>query len=211
MRPLLLDLFCKAGGAAVGYWRSGFDVLGVDIEPQRHYPFEFVQADALTFPLGGFHAIHASPVCKRWSAATPAARRASHPNQIPPTRARLATAGVPYVIENVPGAPLRPDFRLCGCVVGLAELERERWFETNWYSDLELRPACYHADHPITVAGHGEPSGPRLARGTRATVADWRRAMGIDWMTRDELAQAIPPAYTEYIGARLISHLKAVG
>jgi DNA (cytosine-5)-methyltransferase 1 len=206
-RPRLLDLFCGAGGAAMGYHRAGFDVVGVDLKPQPHYPFEFHQADALTYPLDGYDAIHASPVCKRHSVATPAWARASHPNQIPPTRERLAAQSTPWVMENVPGAPLRPDIKLCGCVVGLRELERERWFEIGGWHTFDLRPPCYHATSPITVAGHGEPSGPRMAHGLVAHKSDWERVMGIDWMNRDELAQAIPPAYTEYIGCALLEHL----
>lgn len=207
-----MDLFCGAGGASTGYHRAGFDVVGVDIEPQPHYPYEFRQADALEFlaapgNLRGFDAAHGSPVCKRFSAATPSWARARHPNQIPPTRRLLEASGLPWVMENVPGAPLRPDFKICGCMTGLHELERERWFETNWWRGLDLRPPCYHATAPITVAGHGEPSGPRMARGEIAHKADWERVMGIDWMTRDELAQAIPPAYTEYIGGFLLEHL----
>lgn len=212
-RPLLLDLFCGAGGAAMGYYRAGFDVLGVDIEPQSRYPFQFVQGDALAIGAellasGRFSAAHGSPVCKLFSAATPAWARSRHPNQIPPTRALFESAGLPWVIENVPGAPVRADFKICGCVVGLHELERERWFETNWYRELDLRPPCYHATNPITVAGHGEPSGPRARRGESAKKADWERVMGIDWMNRDELAQAIPPAYTEHIGRELVGVLE---
>jgi DNA (cytosine-5)-methyltransferase 1 len=212
MRPRLLDLFCGAGGAAMGYHRAGFDVTGVDVKPQPRYPFEFHQADAMTFPLDGFDAIHASPVCKLWSVATPAWARANHPDLITPTRGRLIRQDVPWVIENVPGTPLRPDLKICGCVVGLPELERERWFETSWHA-FDLRPRCYHATSPITVAGHGEPSGPRMARGEIASKADWERVMGIDWMTRDGLAQAIPPAYTEYIGrqlAQIVSESKGI-
>lgn len=263
----LLDTFCKAGGASTGYARAGFAVIGVDIEPQPRYPFTFRRADAIellvalaergeyetnagdVLRVADFDAIAASPVCKLYSSATPSWARGNHENQIPPVRAALDAIGLPYVIENVPLAPLRADFRICGCTVGLAELERERWFETNWYRDLELIPPCCHLVQPYTVAGHGEPSGPRRARvamvaghgestkskvarlrdyerrqvisvvgggpdygpgkaNRAANVADWRRAMGIEWMTRDELSQAIPPAYTEYIGERLIRHLE---
>ena len=151
-RPRILDLFCGAGGAAMGYHRAGFDVVGVDIKPQPRYPFEFVQADAMTYPLDGFDAIHASPVCKRHSAATPTWARKNHPNQIPPTRERLIRTGLPWVIENVPGAPLRPDLKLCGCMFGLNELERERWFETNWATP-ELRSPCYHRRRPSLWPG----------------------------------------------------------
>ena len=222
-RPRLLDLFCGAGGAAVGYHRAGFDVTGVDNRPQPRYPFQFHQADAMTYPLDGYDAIHASPVCKLYSAATPAWARKNHQNQIPPIRKRLEATGLPWVIENVPGAPLRADYKLCGCIMGLPELRRERWFETSWHG-FDMRAPCYHPLQPVTVSGHGEPSGPRLIRRRVITVAgggrdrrkprrdadvsDWRRVMGINWMTRDELAQAIPPAYTRFIGARLMEHLK---
>lgn len=203
----------------MGYHRAGFDVIGVDIRPQPRYPFEFHQADALKvldgtdwpfpWPLNYFDAIHASPVCKLYSVATPAWARGNHQNQIPPARAALIATGVPWVIENVPGAPLRPDYKLCGCISGLPELKRERWFETSWRG-FGLRSPCQHAPGSvITVAGHGEPSGPRMSHGIIAHKADWERAMGIDWMTRDELAQAIPPAYTEYIGTRLLEALGA--
>jgi DNA (cytosine-5)-methyltransferase 1 len=213
-RPRLLDLFCGAGGAAMGYHRAGFDVTGVDISPQPRYPFRFIRADAVraleTWDLSAFDAIHASPVCKRYSSATPARARGGHPDQIGPVRRLLQErARGPWVIENVPRAPLRPDLKVCGCVVGLPELERERWFELGGWRMFDLRPPCYHTVSPITVAGHGEPSGPRMARGERATKADWQRAMGIDWMTRDGLAQAIPPAYTEYIGGYLLESLGA--
>jgi DNA (cytosine-5)-methyltransferase 1 len=202
----------------MGYHRAGFEVVGVDIAPQPHYPFEFVQADMLQvlaclaedaepWPGARFDAIHISPVCKLWSAATPAWARASHPDLLTPSRALLLRQTRPWVIENVPGAPLRPDLKICGCMVGLHELERERWFETSWHA-MEMRPPCYHATSPITVAGHGEPSGPRMAHGLIARKADWERVMGIDWMTRDELAQAIPPAYTEHVGRQLLAALE---
>src|SRR5262249_59163948 len=114
-------------GAAMGYHRAGFDVTGVDNRPQPRYPFTFIQADALEFldeivlhPEArfreSFDAIHASPVCKLYSVSTPAWARGRHPNQIPAIRARLEAAGLPWVIENVPGAPLRPDLKLCGCI-----------------------------------------------------------------------------------------------
>jgi len=208
-RPRLLDLYCCQGGAARGYTDAGFDVTGVDITDQPRYPFRFVQADALEYLAehgAQYDAIHASPVCKRYSVATPARTRDSHPDQIAATRDLLQVVGRPWVIENVPGAPLRPDLVICGCVVGLHEIERERWFETSWRAQ-QLRAPCYHASSPITVAGHGEPSGPRSTHGLVARKADWERVMGIDWMTRDGLAQAIPPAYTRVIGAHLLDQL----
>jgi DNA (cytosine-5)-methyltransferase 1 len=220
MRPRVLDLFCGAGGASVGYHRAGFDVAGVDIRPQPRYPFTFVQADALEFlneivlhPESrfreGFDAIHASPVCKLYTVASLSqrVRGKEYPDQIGPTRTLLAQTGLPWVIENVPGAPLRPDYRLCGCMFGLPGLRRDRWFETSWRG-FDLSPGHNHTEPPVTVAGHGQPSWTRAHGRHPVTVADWRKAMGIDWMTRDELAQAIPPAYTEHVGRLLLDHLR---
>jgi DNA (cytosine-5)-methyltransferase 1 len=214
----VLDLFCGAGGAATGWHRAGFEVLGVDINPQPHYPFEFVQADALTFPLEGFDVIHASPVCKRWSPVTRTHRNAPPaPDQIDPIRRRLAAAGVPYVIENVPEAPLIKPRILCGSMFDL-DVRRHRAFEANWplpdhhwpcrhriwaprfapgRGDRQKRPGCL--SRVVVVAGHGGGFGQH--------ADDWRRAMGIDWMNREELAQAVPPVYTEWIGAQLLAHL----
>jgi DNA (cytosine-5)-methyltransferase 1 len=217
-KPRLLDLFCGAGGAGAGYRRAGFEVIGVDSEPQPHYPFTFVQEDAfeaLRLVIEGtwrFDAIHASPVCKLHTQATISQRLAGaeYPNQIPRTREMLDAAGLRYVIENVPGAPLRPDFKLCGCMFGLPGLHRERWFETNWTPPFELQPPHHHDQPQIVVVGHGTPSWARARRKRqgapdRVTVKDWRASMGIDWMTRDELAQAIPPAYTQHIGRQLLA------
>jgi DNA (cytosine-5)-methyltransferase 1 len=221
-RPRLLDLFCGAGGAAVGYARAGFEVVGVDLAEQPNYPFEFHQGDALTYPLDGFDVIHASPPCQRYSVSRTMhrARPNTHPDLVPPTRARLTVSGVPWVIENVPGAPMLPLIKLCGTAFGLGipgyELRRHRWFEPSpglWF----LSPPCQHSratigiygDHgadkrrTIIVAGHGpDRSGARYF-----TLAERQQAMGIDWMARDELDQAIPPAYTEYIGRQLLDVL----
>ena len=214
----IADLFCKAGGAAKGYADAGFEVVGVDIERQPRYPFEFHQADALTFPLDGFDAVHASPVCKLWSRVTrTSVDPSTHPDQIAPIRERLTDWGGAYVIENVPEAPLLNPVELCGSMFDL-DVRRHRHFETNWPLADHHWP-CRHGIwgrrfHPnrsdrkqsgalarvITVAGHGND-------GPGGRVADWRRAMQIDWMTRDELAQAIPPAYTEFIGRQLIDWL----
>jgi len=210
--PRLLDLFCGAGGAAMGYHQAGFDVVGVDIKPQPHYPFEFHQADALEFPwmlnLDQFGAIHASPPCQRYSRGT--VDKLRHPDLLPPIRERLQDQPVPWVIENVPAAPMRADYRLCGCMFDLPGLRRERWFETSW-DGFDLRSPCHHPDPIVTVIGHGPNQHSyyrHLARGS-----EWeqlkRRAMGIDWMTREELAEAIPPAYTRFIGEQLLEHLGA--
>jgi DNA (cytosine-5)-methyltransferase 1 len=207
-RPLLLDLFCGAGGAAVGYHRAGFDVVGVDVSPQPHYPFEFRQADATTFPLDGFDAIHASPPCQDHSALRHTAGQLHQTGwMLAATRERLLAQSAPWIIENVPGAPLRTDYRLCGCMFDLPRLRRERWFETSWHA-FELRPPCHHVGPAVTVAGHGAQGSYEFdENGNYPSQADRRAAMGIDWMNRDELAQAIPPAFTEYIGARLLEQI----
>jgi DNA (cytosine-5)-methyltransferase 1 len=182
----------------MGYHRAGFEVVGVDHLPQPHYPFEFHQADAMTYPLDGFDAIHASPPCQRFTLARVIHGR-QHPDLLTPTRIRLLTTVVPWVIENVPGAPMRPDLTLCGSMFGEPRLKRHRLFEFNRPPDLILLPPCGHARQIVSVFGHGG----HVYHG----VQEWREVMGIDWMTRDELSQAIPPAYTEYIGKWLVEVL----
>ncbi len=214
-RPRLLDLFCGAGGAGMGYHRSGFDVVGVDINPQPHYPFEFHQADALTFPLDGFDAIHASPPCQAWSTASGRGRKVDpdrYPRLIEPTRDRLARAGVPYVIENVAGTPLRNPIRLCGSSFGL-DLQRHRLFELGGFYPLFVPQCAHHWQTRRFRSLDGKRKGGYLARvvGVHGHVnyageAELRnRAMGIDWMAQDELTQAIPPAYTQWIGTQLLA------
>jgi DNA (cytosine-5)-methyltransferase 1 len=208
IRPRLLDLFCGAGGAAAGYHRAGFDVVGIDIAPQPNYPFQFIQLDALTVPVSFvedfFAAVHASPPCQAYSIASQNewAVGREYPDLLAATRTLLEQTGLPWVIENVPGAPMRPDIKLCGCQVGL-ELRRERWFETSWHASVPERP--HHHPHPVpSVAGHGTPSWVRAQLGYSPTVADYRASMGIDWMNRDELGEAIPPTYTELVGRLLM-------
>lgn len=197
----------------MGYHRAGFDVTGVDISPQPHYPFEFVHADAMTvldtfddfcWAYGDFDAIHASPPCQAFSKATRMqGNPADHPDLLTPTRERLRRSGVPWVVENVPGAPLRADFKLCGCMFGLG-VRRERWFETSWQA-FDLRQPCCHPEPVVGVYGY---SGPRPGSGKfSGRLATWSRAMGIGWMEVLELAQAIPPAYTEHVGEHLAAHL----
>lgn len=206
-RPLLLDLFCGAGGCSAGYHRAGFDVVGVDLNPQKNYPYEFHQADAMTFPLNGFDAIHASPPCQAYSQAAQSQRNAGkeYPDLLAEMRDRLNESGVPWVIENVPGAPMRPDIRICGCQVGL-ELRRVRWFETSWHA-FDLSQPCYHPHPVVSVVGHGTPSWVREQLGYNPSIADYRAAMGINWMNRNELSQAIPPAYTEVVGRHLLAEV----
>lgn len=201
--PRLLDLFCGAGGAAMGYHRAGFEVVGVDIIPQPRYPFEFHQADAMTYPLEGFDAIHASPPCQAYSAMSRCrpGLAAAYPDLVASTRGRLQRAGVPWVIENVPGAPLEAPTLLCGQMFGLP-LYRHRLFEANWPLPLILHPA--HAI-PTSRAGHWEPGTIINVAGNTSPIALAREAMGIDWMRRAELAEAIPPAYTEWVGRCLLA------
>lgn len=205
-RRRLLDLYCCEGGAGAGYDAAGFEVVGVDIVPQPRYPFEFHQADALAYLADHwreFDAVHASPPCKdhtRLKAVTGGSAETGW--LLAATRDRLSEITLPWIIENVPGAPMRPDYKLCGCMFDLPGLKRERWFESSWRG-FELRPPCHHTGPTITVAGHGA-QGNEYRRGWAPTHADRCRAMGIDWMTRDGLAQAIPPAYTAYLGALLL-------
>jgi DNA (cytosine-5)-methyltransferase 1 len=150
-RPRLLDLFSGAGGAAVGYHRAGFEVVGVDLHPQPHYPFEFHQADAMTYPLDGFDAIHASPPCQAYSVANNIHGRADHPMLIPSVRERLLATGLPYVIENVPRGPLINPVTLCGLTFGL-NVKRHRLFESNVFM---LSPPCTgHVGDWLLVFGH---------------------------------------------------------
>jgi DNA (cytosine-5)-methyltransferase 1 len=212
MKPRLLDLFCGAGGCSVGYARAGFDVVGVDLEPKvvKNYPFEIHTTDALAFLAEhghDFDAIHASPPCQAYSQSAQSQRNAGkeYPDLLAPTRTALTRTGKPWVIENVPRAPMRPDFRLCGCQFGL-ELRRERWFEVSWPVSQLVTP-CYHPHPVVSVVGHGTPTWVREQLGYNPTIADYRAAMGIDWMNRNELSQAIPPAYTQFIGEQLLDHL----
>ena len=194
MRKLrLLDLFCGAGGAAMGYSRAGFEVVGVDIKPQPHYPFEFHQADALTYPLEGFDAYHASPPCQGYSIMRnlPWNKEREYPLLIDPTREILKGTGKPYVIENVAGAHLDAGY-LCGMMFGLG-FYNHRLFETSFFW---MQPG--HPKHTI-VFKKGNLFGNN---GGRRTIVS--NKFGIDWMNREEKSNAIPPAYTEYIGAALV-------
>ena len=194
-RPRLLDLFAGAGGAAVGYARAGFEVVGVDIRDQPHYPFEFHEGDALTWPLDGFDAIHASPCCQHHANVTRWRGSADdHEDLLTPMLARLRDESrVPWVVENVPEALPRWDLVLCGSQFGLS-VKRHRGFLAPWLPGLLLAPCR-----------HGRDLLPFMHKGERA-YAD---AMDCGWMTNREARQAIPPAYTELIGSLLLDHLKA--
>ena len=207
-RPRLLDLFCGAGGAAMGYHRAGLDVTGVDVKPQPRYPFEFVHADATMFPLDGFDAIHASPPCQdHMRSPTHNQRPHGTADLLAATRERLRAQSVPWVIENVPGAPLRADYRLCGCMFPELRVRSERWFETSWRA-FDLMPPH---DHSREVLNRFRTMhGPYFRRhGHVPTRREVAIAMGIDWMRGSEHQQAIPPAYTEHIGGQLLEHVTA--
>ena len=223
-RPRLLDLFCCAGGAGMGYQRAGFEVTGVDIEPQPNYPFRFIQADALDalggWNLAGFDAIHASPPCQDYSKAM---RHLSgdYPRLIDPVRAALVASGVPWVIENVPGSPLpvQTDLfgghgvELCGSMFGLQmaglQIRRHRLFETSF--PVSAPRGCDHS-LPAFNPHNGQSRGRRRiyeALGRCEAERPWRVAMGVEWMGRYEGREAVPPAYTECIGRRLLESLAA--
>lgn len=202
-----LDLFCGAGGSSMGYHRAGFEMTGVDNRPQPRYPFRFVQADALEYVAEHGHefsAIFASPPCQAYSVTNNIWKTTDkHPELIEPTRDALNEIGVPWVIENVPGAPLRTSVVLCGAMFGL-RVYRHRLFES---STLIFQPP--HPKH-VERASYGRtPKNGEFytISGHFGGVDGAREAMGIDWMTRDELSQAIPPAYTEFIGCQLLAHL----
>lgn len=205
MRPLLLDLFCGAGGCSVGYHDAGFDVIGVDNAPQPNYPYRFMQADALDvlrrlldggtyewIGLGLLDAIHASPPCPRYSLVSGFHGVADqHPDLVAPTRDLLAQTALPFVMENVPGAPLRRDLVLCGEMFGL-RVHRHRVFEVEGAFVMAPR----HQPHRLRGAATNCEKGPGIARwitGNYADHPDAGDAMGIDWMSRRELANAVPP------------------
>lgn len=197
MRPRLLDLFCCEGGAAMGYHRAGFDVVGVDHKPMDRYPFEFIQGDALQLLadpvfLDGFDAIHASPPCQAYAAVTAwRGDQSTHPDLVPPTLALLEAQPRPWIVENVEGAPIRPDYILCGSQFGL-RIRRHRWFQTSWRG-YSLLPACSHRRGDL----------PFMHKGERA-FAD---ALGGTWMSVQGGRQAVPPAYTEFLGGLLLEQL----
>lgn len=201
MRPRALDLFCGAGGASMGLHRAGFDVTGVDIRPQPRYPFRFAQADATQppFDLHAFDFIWASPPCQAFTMAQNAAKNAhAHPNHIPAVRAMLRASGVPYAIENVVGAPLENPAILCGLAFGL-NVKRHRLIETSFF--MLVPPCPSHDQDYFVIFGH-EVRSRRTGHGAgrKNKIAEGRAAMGIDWMTRGELSESIPPAYGEFVG-----------
>lgn len=212
-KPRLLDLFSCAGGAGMGYHRAGFEVVGVDIDPQPRYPFEFIQHDALTLDpefLASFDAIHASPPCQSYSDLAKRNGNAdAWPRLIEPVREMLNEIGVPYIIENVEGAPLLNPTVLCGTMFPGLRVIRHRLFESN----IELT-APPHGKHPLVFthdkrkAHYGKldqnTSFVQVTGGGNCSIANAKDALGIDWMNKRELNESIPPAYTEYLGGFLM-------
>ena len=220
MRPFrLLDLFCGAGGAAMGYHRAGFEVVGVDCKPQKRYSFEFHQADVFAFLEQHGHEfdmIHASPPCQSYSDL---AKRNGNghkwPRLIESVREMLRRSGLPYVIENVDGAPLIDAVVLCGTMFPKLRVLRHRLFEANF----EIVPPA-HKKHPKVhtfdrrKSHYGKTDEwkdfVQVTGGGNCTIAAARAAMGIDWMSKNEINESIPPVYTEYVGRELLRHLSLV-
>lgn len=199
-----LDLFCGAGGASRGLQMAGFQVTGVDIVRQPHYCADyFKQGNALTFPLEGFDLIWASPPCQAYTLAQRIQGK-NHPDLVAPIRRRLVASGMPYVIENVVGAPLVNPIELCGAMFGL-HVYRHRLFECSF----PIAPPP-HPKHVAPLRKMGRPVQPgefMHVVGNFSGVAQARAAMGINWMMRDELREAIPPAYSEFIGRIALAHM----
>jgi DNA (cytosine-5)-methyltransferase 1 len=214
-RPRVLDLFCCAGGAGMGYWRAGFDVVGVDIQPRPNYPFTFIQGDALDVMremCQEFHLVHASPPCQPHTALTKGTNRGrEYADFLAEMRELCLWFGVDWVIENVAGAPMRADLNLCGEMFGLGVI-RHRKFELGWIGSTPARQP-EHKRHRGPVRGwrHGVyRDGPYIAAygkgGGKGSVAEMQTAMDITWTdVHEELTEAIPPAYTAYIGREFIT------
>lgn len=210
MSPRMLDLFCGAGGAGAGYRKAGFYVVGVDIEFQVNYPYRFVQLDALKANFARFDIVAASPPCQKWSISSYRTGK-DYPDLLTPMRKRLLEWGGPYIIENVPGAPLRRPVMVCAGYFGLGAhckdgtwraLKRHRMFESN----LPLTGTgchCTPGQPVIGVYGRGS-AGTKYKRGYQGLVKEREEAMGMDWAYSGELAQAIPPVYTTYLGEQLM-------
>lgn len=205
MRPVALDLYCCQGGASYGLDAAGFQVVGIDIVPQPNYPFPFIRADAITTLPAGFDFVWASPPCQAHTLAQRIQGR-DHPDLIEPTRAMLRASGIPYVIENVVGAPLDNPIMLCGSMFGL-QTYRHRLFECSFAIDPP-----HHPDHTAPIRKMGRPvrEGEMMhIVGNFSGVQKARDIMGAQWMNRDGLREAIPPAFAKYIGQAALSQIQS--
>lgn len=216
LKMKLLDLFSGAGGAAMGYHLAGFDdITGIDIKIQKRYPFKFIRADALEYLKGliesgeieEYDLIHASPPCQRYSKMTAKKYRGNHPDLIGPIRELLKLSGKPYVIENVENARryLINPILLCGSMFCL-KLWRHRYFEI-YPCQLLLTPPCNHSFEPVLITGTTRRK-PENGGRFEYTAQQCREASGLNWMTRKEMDEAIPPAYTQYIAQQFLTSLK---
>ncbi|MDX8400891.1 MAG: hypothetical protein R8K20_11700 [Gallionellaceae bacterium] len=198
-KPLALDLYCGEGGAAAGLYMAGFDVVGVDIEPRKKYPFLFVQADALNppFDLSMFDFIWASPPCQAHSVCNNFLKR-DYPQLVPQTRNLLKSSGVPYVMENVPGAPFIDPVALTGSMFGL-NIIRRRHFECSMGVSVPL-----HRPDRDSVAATGRVTVAGSCGGGKGSISEWKAGMDIDWMRRETLTQAVPPAYAWYLSKQFL-------
>jgi DNA (cytosine-5)-methyltransferase 1 len=213
-KPRLLDAYCCQGGAGMGYHQAGFEVVGIDLQPQPRYPFEFHQGDAIDFirTYGReFDAIHASPPCQRYSACQRIQGR-EHPDLIAATRAALRETGRPYVIENVAAAraELHRPVMLCGAMFAMATY-RHRLFETGNTPPAAALPHPLHRAPQTKMGRPVKPGEYGQFIGNFSGVDLARRVMGVEWMNRDGIREAIPPAYTRHIGAQLLAYLTAPG
>ena len=215
-KPRLLDLFCCAGGAGLGYSRAGFEVVGVDVKSQPRYPFPFIKADALTLDpkfIASFDAVHASPPCQSYSDLAKRNGNAdAWPRLVEPVRGMLVRSGRPYIIENVEGAPLRNPVILCGTMFRGLRVLRHRLFEVNFpvlAPPHGIHPKCHTMDK--RKSHYGKTNDMRdfvsVNGGGNCSVAAARDAMGIDWMSKNELNEAVPPIYTQFIGEQLMAYL----
>lgn len=215
-KPLLLDLFCCAGGAGVGYSRAGFDVVGVDIVDRPNFPLAFIKADALALDpkfIALFDAVHASPPCQSYSDLAKRNGNADEwPRLIDPVRELLVASGLPYVIENVEGSPLLDPIILCGTMFPELRVLRHRLFESNFplvAPSHKKHPKVHTFDKRKSHFGKTDEwkDFVQVTGGGNCTLAAARDAMGIDWMTKGEINEAIPPAYTEFVGKQLMQYL----
>jgi len=207
----VLDLFCGAGGASMGYKLAGFEVVGIDIKKGKRYPFEYYQRSVLELTaedLEPYDLIHSSPPCQLFSATrhlrNAQGKKSDKMDLIEPTRRLLIESGKPYLIENVVGAPLIDPVRLCGSSFGL-KVRRHRLFESN----MPLKGSeCDHKaqGRPVGIYGSMKDEIPNGGR-TAKSMDEAKEAMGIDWMIWSELVEAIPPAYTQYLGEQAKDYL----